>query len=79
MTSTVVIPRSHAPGEEAADGLRQGLGLRCHVRITTGSTLTPSSARGTDQPHMILVGTGSNCVFRAAMAISRAPGRPSFP
>ena len=34
--STITIPRFDATSEEVADGLRQGLRPRCHVRAGTG-------------------------------------------
>jgi hypothetical protein len=49
-----------------------GPGTTCCPGV--GSTQTPSPARGTDQSDTILVGTGSNRVFRAEEAISRHSG-----
>jgi sugar (pentulose or hexulose) kinase len=72
--STITIPRSDVTSEEVADALRQGLGSRYHVLPGTGINATPVASPGTDQPDTILVGTGTNRVFRAEVAISRHSG-----
>lgn len=73
--STITIPRSDVTSEEVADALRHGLGPRYHVLPGTGITASPVTSPGTDQTDTILVGTGSNRVFRAEVAISRHPGQ----
>jgi hypothetical protein len=73
--ATVTIARSDVTSEEVADALRRGLGPRYHVvpgmRITANSDTNP----GQDQPDTILVGIGSNRVFRAEVVIARLPGQ----
>jgi hypothetical protein len=72
--STITIPRSDVTTEEVADSLRQGLGPKYHVLAGKGIG-NPVASPGSDRPDTILVGTGSNRVFRAEVTISRHSGR----
>ena len=69
--STITVQRSDVTSEEVAEALRQGLGPRYHVLSGTKINASPEP----DQPDAILVGTGSNRVFRAEVAISRHSGQ----
>ncbi len=73
--STITIPRSDVTTQEVADALRQGLGPRYHVLLGTGVDANSVTSSGSDQTDTILVGTGSNRVFRAEVAISRHSGQ----
>ena len=72
--STVTIRRGDVSSEQVTDVLRQGLGRRYHVLPGQRINAKPASA-GSGSPDTILVGTGSNRVFRADLAISRHSGQ----
>jgi len=73
--STITVQRSDVTSEEVAEALRQGLGPRYHVLPGTKINANPVTSPEPDQPDTILVGTGSNRVFRAEVAISRDSGQ----
>ena len=63
--STVTIRRGHLSSEEVTDVLRQGLGVRYHVLPGQRIDPEPLPAQTRVLPDTILVGTGSNRLFRA--------------
>jgi hypothetical protein len=71
----ITIPRTDLTSEEVANALRQGLGPRYHVLAGLGINADPDNNAVLDQPDSVLVGTGSNRVFRAEVAISRPSGQ----
>ena len=73
--STITIPRSDVTTGEVADALRHGLGPRYHVLPGTGINANSVTSPASDQPDTILVGAGSNRVFRADAAISGRSGQ----
>lgn len=73
--STVTMPRSDVTSEEVADALRQGLGPPDPGLPETGINASSVSRPGSDQPDNLLVGTGSNRVLRAGVAIPRHSGQ----
>src|ERR1035441_449982 len=71
----ITIPRTDLTSEEVVDALRQGLGPRYHVLAGMGIKADPVNNSKPDQSDSILVGTGSNRVFRAEVALSRRSGQ----
>jgi hypothetical protein len=71
----IMIPRSDITSEEVANALRQGLGARYHVLVGLGSDAGLVNNPGLDKTDSILVGTGSDRVFRAEVTISRHSGQ----
>jgi hypothetical protein len=71
----ITIPRSDLANEEVAVALRHGLGPRYHVLAGLGIRPEPDNAPELDQPDLILVGIGSDRVFRAEVAITRGSGQ----
>jgi hypothetical protein len=75
---TITVPRADVTAEVLANALRQGLGLpgspRYNVLPGVGVNWNPV---GNPRPHhsdSVVVGTGSNRLFRAQVRISRRPG-----
>jgi hypothetical protein len=75
LMSTITIPRPDVTREEVTDMLRQGLRPRYHVLPGQEINANPVAGPGSDPLDTILVGTGSNRVFRAEVAISRHSGQ----
>ena len=71
----IAIPRPDLTNEEVVNALRQGLGPRYHVLVGLGISAVPVNNPEQDRTDSILVGTGSNRVFRAEVAISRHSGQ----
>jgi len=72
--STMTIPRADVTSEQVSDALRHGLSARYHVLPGRGIIENPD-VRGADHLDTILVGTGSNRLFRTEVAITRRSGR----
>jgi hypothetical protein len=72
---TIAIPRPGVTNEEIARALRAGLGSRYNVLPGMRTARKPMAGPEPAQPDAILVGTGSNRLFKAQLTISRhAPG-----
>jgi hypothetical protein len=71
---TITVPRPDVTSEEVADALRHGLGPRYNVLPGVGVNWNPVGAPRPDHPDTIVVGTGSNRLFRAQVRISQRPG-----
>jgi hypothetical protein len=69
--STITIPRPDLTSEEVTDALRQGLEPRYNVLPETGVNWNPVGNPRPDHPDTIVVGTGSNRLFRAQVKIYR--------
>jgi hypothetical protein len=72
--STITVARPDVTSEQVADALRQGLGARYNVVSGVGVNWNPVGNPRPDHPDTIVVGTGSNRLFRAQVSISRGPG-----
>jgi hypothetical protein len=72
--STITVARPDVTSEQVADALRQGLGPRYNVVPGVGVNWNPVGNPRPDHPDTIVVGTGSNRLFRAQVKISRRPG-----
>src|ERR1022692_887974 len=71
---TITGPRPDVTAEEAADALRQGPGPRYNVLPGVGVNWNPVGNPRPNHPDSVVVGTGSNRLFRAQVRISRRPG-----
>jgi hypothetical protein len=72
---TIAIPRPGVTNEEITRALRAGLGSRYNVLPGMRTARKPMAGPEPAQPDAILVGTGSNRLFKAQLTISRhAPG-----
>jgi hypothetical protein len=71
---TVTVPRADVTAQEVADALRQGLGPRYNVLPGVGLNWNPVGRPPPDHPDSVLIGRGSNRLFRAHVRISRPPG-----
>ncbi len=67
--STVTVPRTDVTSEEVSEALRNGLGPAYNVLPGMHMSLNPFGAPKTEQADAILVGTGSNRVWRAQVSI----------
>jgi hypothetical protein len=72
--STITVPRPDVTTEEVAEVLRQRLGPRYHVLPGRAVNWNPVGNPRLDHGDAIVVGTGSNRLFRAQVKISRRPG-----
>jgi hypothetical protein len=72
--STITVPRPDVTSDEVADALRAGLGPRYHVLPGKGVNWNPVGGPRPDHPDTIVVGTGSNKLFRAQVRISQSGG-----
>jgi hypothetical protein len=73
---TITIPRPGVTSEEIAAALRAGLGGRYNVLPGMRTARKPLAGPEPAQPGTILVGTGSNRLFKAQVTIGgRVPGR----
>jgi len=68
---TVTVPRADVSVEEVVEVLRQGLGPRYNVLAGTALNWNPVGEPRPDHPDTIVVGRGSNRLFRAQVAVSR--------
>jgi hypothetical protein len=68
---TITIPRPDVTSEVVSAALRQGLSPRYHVLPGERISQDPINNSNPDQTDTILVGTGSNRLFRAEVTISR--------
>jgi hypothetical protein len=73
--STITIRRPDVAIEEVTETLRQALGPHYHVLPGQRINANPDAGPESDPPDTILIGTGSNRVFRADVAISRHSGQ----
>jgi len=73
--STITIPRADVTTAQVSEALRQGLSPRYHVLPGLGVAEDPPLARDRIPVDTILVGTGSNRVFRVEVTISRHSGQ----
>ncbi len=71
--ATITVPRPNVITEEVADALRAGLGQRYNVLPGVGINWNPVGNARANHPDSIVVGTGSNKLFRAQVKISRGP------
>jgi hypothetical protein len=76
--STITVAQANLTGEKVSEALRNGLGPRYSV---LAGTRMAQSSRGTPHPgeaDAILVGSGSNRVWRAEVEIIRHARQTSF-
>jgi len=71
---TITVPRPDLTTDEVANLLRQGLEPRYNVLPETALNWNPVGNPRPDHPDRIVVGTGSNRLFRAQVKLSRRPG-----
>ena len=73
---TITIPQPGVTNDEITRALRAGLGSRYNVLPGMRTARRPMAGPEPAQPDTILVGTGSNRLFKAQLTISRnASGR----
>lgn len=72
--STVTVPRPDVTIDEVTDALRHGLGPKYTVLPGTRINWNPVGNPRPNHPHTIVVGTGSNRLFRAQVKLSRGSG-----
>jgi hypothetical protein len=70
---TLVIPRPDVTTQELADLLRRHLGPRYHVLPDTALNWNPIGQPRAGHPDTLVVGTGSNRLFRAQVKLTRGP------
>jgi hypothetical protein len=70
----ITVPRADVTSDEVTEGLRQGLGPRYNVLPGVAKNWNPVGDPRPDHPDTIVVGTGSNKLFRAQVRISQRPG-----
>jgi hypothetical protein len=68
---TTTVPRADLSVDEVAEALRRGLGPEYHVLPGVAVNLNPVGRPRPDHPDDIVVGRGSNRVFRAQVRLSR--------
>jgi hypothetical protein len=71
---TIVIRRSDVTTDELADLLRRRLGPRYHVLPDTALNWNPVGDPRPGHPDTVVVGTGSNRLFRAQVKLTRGTG-----
>jgi hypothetical protein len=71
---TFVIRRSDVTTQELADLLRRQLGPRYHVLPDAALNWNPIGDPRPGHPDTVVVGTGSNRLFRAQVKFTRGPG-----
>lgn len=71
---TSTVPRADLSVEEVTEALRRGLGPDYHVLPGVGVNLNPVGQPRPDHPDEIVVGRGSNRLFRAQVRLSRQAG-----
>jgi hypothetical protein len=76
--STITVDRADLTSEEASEALRNGLGPRYNVLPWTRMARSSRGKPHPDQVDAILVGTGSNRVWRAELEIIRNGQQISF-
>jgi hypothetical protein len=72
--ATITVPRSDVTPEEVNRALRAGLGPRYHVLPGMDAAFMFGAPRP-DQPDAIVVGTGSDRLWRAQVRIDRRGGQ----
>ncbi|MGH2873264.1 MAG: hypothetical protein ACRDL5_12480 [Solirubrobacteraceae bacterium] len=68
---TTTVSRTDLSVEEVAEALRRGLGSEYHVLEGAAVNLNPVGRPRSGQPNEIVVGRGSNRLFRAQVSVSR--------
>lgn len=68
---TITIPRAGVTSEEITKALQAGLGSRYNVLPGMRTARKPLAGPEPAEPDTILVGTGSNRLFKAQLTISR--------
>jgi hypothetical protein len=71
---TIVIRRPDVTTQELADLLRRQLDPRYHVLPDTALNWNPIGYPRPGHPDTVVVGTGSNRLFRAQVKLTRGPG-----
>ena len=69
--ATITVPRPDVTTDEVTDALRHGLGPKYNVLPETGVNWNPVGNPRPDHPDTLVVGTGSNRLFRVQVRISR--------
>jgi hypothetical protein len=69
---TITVPRNDVTVEEVAAALRDGLGSEYHVLPGEAANLNPFGGSRGDHPDTIVIGRGSNRLFRGQVRV--APG-----
>lgn len=72
--TAIIVPRADLTPGEVTRALRAGLGPRYHVLPRT-QAVSPFGAPGPDQPDVIVVGTGSDRLWRTQVRIDRRGGQ----
>jgi hypothetical protein len=71
---SITVSRPDLTAEEVADALRQGLGRTYNVLPGEAKNWNPVGSPRPNHPDSVVVGTGSNRLFRAQVRLSRRPG-----
>jgi hypothetical protein len=72
---TIAIQRDDVTSNDVCQALRDGLSAHCHVLPGMRMSRTPLGRPHPDDPDTILVGIGSDRVFRAQVTLTHRAGR----
>jgi hypothetical protein len=70
---TILIPRADVTNQEVTDLLRSRLGPEYHVLPETALNWNPIGRPRSGHPDRVVVGTGSNRLFRAQVRLTHGP------